>query len=127
MTDHLDVAHAHMRAASTLLPTPGVHTSTNAAHTSAQCHLVFSLLGLDRLWGRAMPCRWPFEPRWRNPRRSQGLLRTEKPLAEDPDRAWPCPTSPQVSIRGKLNGIEHECVRHASAGLYRITFTIGFQ
>src|SRR5450432_4463411 len=62
MTDHLDMTHAHMRAASTLLPTPGVHTSTNAAHTSAQCHLVFSLLGLDRLWGRAMPCRWPFDP-----------------------------------------------------------------
>src|ERR1700676_3773236 len=32
------------------------------ARTLAQCHLFFSLLGLDRLWGRAMPCRWHFEP-----------------------------------------------------------------
>src|ERR1700681_4963329 len=34
--------------------------SMSRAH-SGQCHLVCSLLGLDRLWGRAMPCRWPFE------------------------------------------------------------------
>src|SRR5450432_562135 len=41
---------------------PCVCKSANAARTSAQCHLVFSLLGLDRLWGRAVPCWGPFEP-----------------------------------------------------------------
>ncbi len=35
MTDHTNVTHALMRAASALMPTPGVHTSVNAARTSA--------------------------------------------------------------------------------------------